>query len=267
MEKRDLCRAKNSISSANFVTAICNAIVCSLANYAGPSDIKKFETGNVVKQYCLVLTQKDHRFETSHITVKETNLMDYEEHLKGNFYVLQLLGTGSTSKAFLAISSCGVVCVIKMYVRRYDENDNRTLSDSEFKMKAQKAVEKEQQHYEEIYDMKVETKILNNFWCLILPYFSPIQKDERKEETWGKIQEVLENRFHYEKDGKMKYAMFDKSDMKWRHCGSIVNKKGECEYFVYDLADLEITEDKNKFEESVDQFIGTLEKTSGRASS
>ena len=57
------------------------------------------------------------------------------------FYVICFIASGSTSKAFQAVNNSGNLCVIKMYVKRYEEKF--WIDENEFATNAAESVERE----------------------------------------------------------------------------------------------------------------------------
>ena len=109
---------------------------------------------------------------------------------------MALLGTGRTSKAFRAVSmNYGIECVVKMYVRKFDEKDNYArISKMQFDKDAQNAVKREKEMYKAIYGITVHTVTLYDHRCLVLPFFRPIEKESHGEALDG-IEERLKKDF------------------------------------------------------------------------
>ena len=92
------------------------------------------------------------------------------------FIEFQQLGVGETSQALRAVTEQGHECVIKMYVRMFE--DKVLLDKKEFNGIAKKSVVCELQCYMAVYpELKqyVWTTELIGFPCIILPYFKPVE--------------------------------------------------------------------------------------------
>ena len=111
------------------------------------------------------------------------------------------------------------------------ENTSMVASRSpkEFKSEAKAAVDREVIAYHQLYpELRnfIWTQVLNGYHCVILPYFSPIPKEERLNSIKS-IKDILKTRFE---PGNYR---FDESDMRWRHVG-----KFDGQVYLYDLAEL-----------------------------
>jgi hypothetical protein len=136
--------------------------------------------------------------------------------------VVELLGVGETSRALRAVAANGDECVIKMYIRKFE--DNVPLRDKRFE-----AVAREVSNYHKIYPTLkryVWATKLNGFHCVVLPYFKPVDFENRQE-SLESIEVVLNSKF---KDAKLCFA---ESDMRWRHVGTFQDN-----VYLFDLADL-----------------------------
>jgi hypothetical protein len=91
--------------------------------------------------------------------------------------------------------------------------------------------------------------------CVVMPFFKPVEKAKR-EETLKDIETVLKGPF-------LTYNLkYREDDFRWRHVGSFQDTEGEEHCVLYDLADLENSENS---EERGDSFFDRLiEKWRGR---
>jgi hypothetical protein len=143
------------------------------------------------------------------------------------FYILDFLGAGSTSRAYRAIDANGRECVLKFYVRRYDNNE--FLSPKQFRKAGLKAVEEEVANYHKIYpDIKhlVSAIKVKDIHCVVHPFF--IHTTDRSAEVLEEIGQCLDDNF------KEKPLGFGDDDIAWRHVGRYNGK-----VYLFDLADLQ----------------------------
>jgi serine/threonine protein kinase len=145
-------------------------------------------------------------------------------------YLVDHLGTGSTSKVYRALTPDGFDCVVKMYVKRRDD-DKSILDKSEFDKNAKAAIAREMKAYTKIYgdELKgyVRQQTLNGMYCLIHPYFKHPEKDSRID-LLPQISKRLLDCF------VKGNQLFATSDQVWRHVGWFNDK-----LYLFDLADLE----------------------------
>jgi hypothetical protein len=156
------------------------------------------------------------------------------------YYLLDLLGDGSTSRAFRAVTRSGDECVVKMYIRRYDEDRKEVIRRADFLRQAKAAVEREVQNYHEIYqDLRdhVFWRLLDNdLYCVIHPFFEPLSDGERSNpEAMNEIKSLLETKFA---PNNYKFA---EEDRRWRHVGKLNEQ-----LYLFDLADLKPLEIREK---------------------
>lgn len=148
-------------------------------------------------------------------------------------YLVDHLGTGTTSKVYRALTGDGYDCVVKMYVKRQDD-DRNILERDDFDKNGKAAIEGEFKKYKEIYGAELRNYVwtdkLNDLHCLIHPYFKHVEKNCRRD-TLPLICERLKELF-FSKD-KSKYYAFDENDQLWRHIGWFNGK-----LYLFDLCDL-----------------------------
>jgi len=173
------------------------------------------------------------------------------------YYLVNIIGMGSTSKLFYALDSNGLPCVIKMFIkqtRKENQGVEKKLNMKEFKQEAKKKMKLESDNLKKLYpvlkDMVKERTILG-FHCVVMPFFSPLKQEERMRNK-EKIKKVLE-RFH---GANLQYA---EGDLRWRHIGWYKE-----EIILYDLADLMSL---GKESESSEEFVDRCwEELKGRLS-
>ena len=114
--------------------------------------------------------------------------MRRSQHLSEScFYVVSIVGVGSTSKVFSALDKNGNLWVIKMYVKRTNDEDGLNLDVKAFKKIAKAKMEKEVKNFHPLYQFllgKVHHKKVIGFDCIIMPFFKPLTKtNPKKQET------------------------------------------------------------------------------------
>ena len=150
--------------------------------------------------------------------------MDVED--KNAYYMIGLLGWGTTSNVYHALDGEGNQVAIKVYVKSTDDNDVQ-LEKAEFVKAAVEATETERDLLLKFYPFlegMVKVEELFGFQCVVMPFFEPVKSNERSG-MLGKVESVLRERFH-------DYKYLD-DDIRWRHVGTWGK---HC--VLYDLADL-----------------------------
>lgn len=154
---------------------LVNAIFCSIAKLVERLRLPLLEHGSTLAQYALVLNQQDYEFRnvTQEITSISWNKRSPLLAKAKEFCVVALLGTGRTAKAFRAFSvKDGIECVVKMYVRKFDEANNyAAIKKKDYKRAGRDSMNREKQRYQEIYGITVYTVELYGHHCLVLPFF------------------------------------------------------------------------------------------------
>jgi hypothetical protein len=217
------------------------------------------------------LTENDYSFESISLKVVPGEFKSSNFAKEKQFHVLDLLGSGRTSKAFLATTPKGHECVLKMYVRKFDETKNYlALSPDQFKKDAKESTTKEQEMYKSIYGINVPRITLFNHQCLILPYFCPVQHGEHAG-ALQELQQLLQTNFRVQagcsaletlllgKRAPPKYYKFNDSDQKWRHCGYYVREHNKKSFILFDLAELQECNTEEEHNTYIRQHTETLE--------
>jgi len=157
-----------------------------------------------------------------------------EDYAGGIYFVIGIIGAGITSKVFLALDHAGKECVIKMYVKRDDESET-FLNTKYFKKAARESTDAEARVLTETYnflDGKVHSKWISGRSCVIMPFFKPLTKADRKSKE-GEIKRVLGEIFF--ESGRM----YKEDDLRWRHVGLYKDEHQTEHVVLYDLADLQ----------------------------
>ena len=240
------------IKAEGMVAAFVSAIICSLDGFQNPREIKSFEKDQKVKVEALCLSPKSHKWGTLQ-TVHKGPMINrtWNKMARKKLYLVDHLGTGSTSKVYRALTEDGYDCVVKMYVQRRDANKT-VLTKKEFTSIANAAVTKEVKMLKQIYkELKeyVWQQTFEGMPCVIHPYFKHPDNTER-EDLLPKIKERLLKCFSIRND----FYAFAPSDQAWRHVG-FFNEK----LYMFDLADLE-SRDIAESEELVNRHIAELRR-------
>jgi hypothetical protein len=226
---RKVILSANKYSPHELVPVLCNAIFCSLQNFQGQKRVRRLSPQSRICQNALKLTNTGYEW-------KRLNNMEVvgpaktENDTKPNeYYVIDVVGSGSTSRAFRAVTSEGGECVIKMYVRKYEEK--KPLSKKVFDERGKAAVKREVDCYHQIYGEELKSLVwhqkLNGHHCVILPYFEPVATEKRCDHL-KEVGAVLTQCF------KQRGYRYMESDMRWQHVGKRKDK-----IYLFDLADLE----------------------------
>ena len=151
--------------------------------------------------------------------------------------VLASIGCGSTGKCLLCCTTTGVTFVAKLFLPEpsfhYCEKDcEKEIAQS---LSAKQAEAKEEcKRWEELYKeykMFCKTCQLNDIPALIMPYFAPLQKKERKMYL-PQVQTLLQN---FANSG---YTYEENSDVRWSHVGRRNNNSGGYDLVLLDLGSL-----------------------------
>ena len=116
-----------------------------------------------------------------------------------SYYIIGILGHGSTSNVFQALTSDGEHVAIKVSVKNYNDH-GEILDESSFQMIANEAVEREKERllsfYPELFKDKVMTAKLFCRPCIVVPFIHPLTKSERKHHaTWTSMKHLLREQF------------------------------------------------------------------------
>jgi hypothetical protein len=160
------------IESDGMVAAFVSAIICSLDGFQNPREIKSFIKDQEVEVEALCLSPKSHKWGTIRTVYKGP--MKRKRGRTPKLYLVDHLGTGSTSKVYRALTEDGYDCVVKMYVQRRNA-DKIVLPLNEFTRIAKKKVQKEVNMLKMIYKEELEKYVWQQTFegvpCVIQPYF------------------------------------------------------------------------------------------------
>ena len=223
-----------AIPAKDLVAAFVSAIFCSLDGFRHPRGIMSFQMGQEVEAKVLCLNWNSHTWGTLRTIYrgnkKLKKIIPFISTVPRELYLVDHLGTGSTSKSYRALTSDGYDCVVKMYVKRRGDNKQQ-LTKKEFEKSAKEAVKREVKEYETIYGDELKGYVwhqtLDGMHCVVHPYFKHPNKDDRLG-LRSKIIERLRDCFAKHD----KYYVED--DQSWRHIGMF-----QGELYLFDLADLE----------------------------
>lgn len=228
----------------DIVTAFVSAILCSLDGYQTPRSINSLQLGQNIQVGALCMSANSHCWGTLQTTYQGPLKRKAHTACPKSLYLVDHLGTGSTSNVYRALTLDGYDCVVKMYIKRQDDN-NKMLTIDEFNRNAKKAINRENTTYKHIYGNELKgyvwVQIMNGLHCLIHPYFKHVDKSQRGMQLSSIIPERL--KLFVNKKTKKIYV-FHESDQLWRHIGWFKDK-----LYIFDLGDLEV---KHGLEEAND---------------
>jgi hypothetical protein len=238
--------------SSEMVAAFVSAILCSLDGYQKPREIKSFQKDQKVEVEALRLDSKSYSWGTFRTTYLGPMEKNKNKKIK-EMYLVDHLGTGTTSKVYRALTEDGYDCVVKMYVQR--RVDKKLLKEKEFKKKAKSAISREIKAYTTIYGEELKNYVwqqtLNGMCCLIHPYFKHPDENKRGPELREKILARLRQCFKKKKT----CFFFAESDQSWRHIGCFKEK-----LYLFDLGDLLEEKQKGKADVLFKEHIDRLRK-------
>lgn len=262
---RKLCISK-AFEFKDLVRLLYTAILCGLCRnpnaprheinrYANGYKGKALRIRHNAREYTwgtLVLESNEQiRFQES--TGSSTRSKRRLKQGKDAFYIIDLVGRGHTSKAFLAFNEFGKECVIKMYVKR-DDKTGRILKKKDMNKIAKEHCNTEARNLKRLYPFfapQVFCKCLNGFYCVIMPFLKPIKVDDRESylsrkegESESEIEKCLK---HFESKG----FQYRDEDVRWRHVGIFDGK-----VVLFDVA--ELIKKERKAPSVVQKHVGVL---------
>jgi Family of unknown function (DUF5898) len=242
--KRKIIRSEECFKSQKLVKVFVNAIFCGLDATFKPRTFLNLKEDQLIEMDAIRMNTKSYDWVTlktkvtgithpsitrpsiTRPSITRTNSMRSTKNK--DLFLVDYLGSGSTSVVYRALTLDGDDCVVKMIVAVADDKKVNTPKDLEKEM--ERKVTSEVNAYQDIYGSGfgryVWKKTLNNFECVIMPFFEPIKKEQR-ELCLPEIKEIL-NKF------KSKKVAYKECDQLWRHVGSFNNK-----IYLFDLGDLE----------------------------
>jgi hypothetical protein len=160
-------------------------------------------------------------------------------HQHQHYYIIGKLGEGRTSNVYHALDSKGAEVALKVYVKATG-SDDQWLDKNMFQKAAREATTRERKHlltcYPHLTDKVRLVTLFDGLPCIVMPFFEPVAKSERKS-TLPLIMETL------------RMCIFDYSlaykdeDVRWRHVGMHQDDKGKKHCILYDLAELQDLKD------------------------
>jgi Family of unknown function (DUF5898) len=254
-------------------TGLCKAIKENQSYYGQRTkQIYKLEMGNsyLFQNALRTGSKKQYSWEALEFTVgsKVSSKMIGKPVKDNDYFIIGILGYGSTSSVYQAIDSNGMVVAIKMYVKPVEDVSANSISGQEFNEVAVATMTQELLNFQNLYGAMLKDKVrivylFDYLCCLVMPFFEPVQKDDRTEKLKG-IESVLANCFTAQ---NLKYH---DDDICWRHVGIYQyfnvdsNKKQHVsnEIILYDLASLQ-TIPAEDCDGMVSHHLSILEKRSG----
>ena len=165
-----------------------------------------------------------------------------------SIYVVGLVGCGRTSKAYRVVTKDGYEGVLKMYVRKTDDN-KMVIKNKTFMKIAEKSVKKELKIFQNTYPTMPVSKVeFAGHHCLFMPFFRPLNFKEQlppKEE----ICEVLKT--IQGADSESLYYKDD--DVSWRHFGMYRSK-----VVAFDFNNMEIIDSNDDPDTKIENQVGNL---------
>lgn len=108
------------LSLMDQVPVLNNAILCSLHTFRGQKHISGSSCLSRIRQNALKLTNVVYeRKRFNNMEILGPVLTENDEKPQ-KYYLIDVVGCGSTSRAFRAVASKGGECVIKMHLQKYD---------------------------------------------------------------------------------------------------------------------------------------------------
>jgi hypothetical protein len=233
---------------AAFVIVILNAVK---GNYK-PKPFQMFTKGDRIDVDCINMNTNPYewgKLTTTYNGPYQTQRFGLQQQ-STNLYLLRCVGTGSTSKAYHAITQDGGDCIAKLYVQRHLE-DGWLKTKERFKNDSKEHVTNEVNNYQKIYTNELNDYVsqqeLYGMDCIILPFFHPIPVSER--ET---VIPIIKTRLELFTKHKLAFRDCDQS---WRHIGRFNG-----EIYLFDLGDLEPCNNKATAEKCASNHVSRLTK-------
>ena len=254
--KGSVCYSNETYGPTKLLSVLCNAIILSMK--IGGDKIKIDRGGLKSDQTILVLNSN----ETKHEWRCQENDIDLSGPWANftddsrEYLITSLVGVGSTSRCWGAVildttnNKC-YSCVVKYWIKIYDFEQKTYLEKNMIEEESKQASKQEVDNYNVIYkDLffsdghnYIGRQIINGVWCVVLPFFEPVKKEERFK-ALKVITHVLKTKFYV--DGTS--YQFKESDHRWGHVGYFRPEPASLErhLVLYDLAELEIFPDMSK---------------------
>jgi hypothetical protein len=239
--ERKFCHSTTKYNSSQLTRVLYSAILCGLQGLdrSSTKSITRFTPPSAGDaRRCFELSEDSYSWGTVSSNQKRRTLLNKSS--KKKYYVVGVIGSGSTSKVFHAVDLDCKEYAIKMYVQRF--YGDTYLTDKDFEEKGRQSATTEVNNFNLIYpNLNVVGEKLNKRHCVIMPLFDPVPKDERE----GFI-EKIENVLNVFASKNLKY---NDEEVHWRHVGV---HEGKC--ILYDLAELEASTSKSFVPQHLEEF-------------
>jgi hypothetical protein len=221
--------SSRSFDSTHLVPLLYTAILCAvnaIPHKQSKLKIPLLENEELKECKTLKMGSGWRQYDWGHLSAAVGQKIDGENC----YYMMDIIGIGSTSKVFYALHSSGKPCVIKMFVNRAIEDKNgETFSKEHWIKVAEEKTKTEKDNFDNLYPFlrgEVKVEMILGFYCVVMPFFRPLKNKAERQGRENEIKQVLK-RFH---DNNLQYL---DCDLCWRHIG-YHNE----EIVLYDLADL-----------------------------
>jgi hypothetical protein len=265
---RTLIRSK-IYSAHELVPLLYSSILCSLKGFGEnpPSEILLLTKDKRIKVPAVRMTPKTYTWgmlqttigapitsqkhpsrRSERINQQEDCLDTYDDQA---YYVIGDAGNGLTSKAFHALDASGEEVVLKMFVKTTNQ-EGSTLDLASFNDLAKEQTDREFANLKKLYPelaSRFHKIVLNTLPCIVMPFFKPVQKQNRKSALHG-IRSVLEEKFTPHQ------LMYKDDDVRWCHVGTIGGN-----YVLFDVADLDEVTTENFVEDHIAKFAKRMEES------
>ena len=257
--RRHIVRSEQCFESKQLVCLFTNVLFCALDAIFTPRPFLDFKYDKNIDVD--VIQMKEKSYEWGKLKTKMIGPFTCQQgKSKQDLFLVDYIGSGSTSVVYRALTMNGCDSVVKMLVGVHSDDIKsheyvkKQETDEEFRSRSKKKVEFEVNAYSVIYGQELDGYVwmqtLNNLDCVVMPFFRPIEKDQRRN-VLSKVQKRLEQF----QSAKM---VFTESDQLWRHVGSFQNK-----IFLFDLGDLKFIDDECQVKEEIKKHFSRLEEKIG----
>ena len=218
------------------VSALVLIILNAIKGNYEEKPFQKLTSGCGIEKYCIEMDKTTYKWGTLTTTYQGPCIANQRGRLRRfnnsvqnkKLYLLQCIGTGGTSKVYHAITKDGFDCVVKLYVQRHFD-DGTMKTKKEFEKDSIEHVTNEFNNYERIYKDELKDYVwmqkLNQMDCIIMPFFQPIEVQDRNDELPN-----IETRLKLFTAQKL---AFRDCDQCWRHIGRFNDQ-----LYLFDLGDL-----------------------------
>ncbi len=256
-------RSKSCFQSEHLVNVFVNVIFCALdATFTPRSymdfDLQSIELNENKNIEIDVIQVKEKTYEWGKLKAEFKGPFHcQQESVKKDLFLVDYIGSGSTSVVYRALTMDGYDCVVKFLVISEEEDDivktdehiakgeSLHMINKNSKLKVLQEVEAYKSVYGAELDGYVWSQTLNNLDCVIMPFFKPIEKN-RYEEVLSEVT----NRLNLFKNAQL---VHDESDQRWRHVGSFDKK-----IYLFDLGNLKKIDDEDILSSEINDYVAKL---------